>query len=89
MTAGRDRRVGPVVLWSSDISELKWGWLSQLSVFDGREAVENWAQLVSRPFYDGLAELHPPAEVRTAAALSSWSTVPRTVAWLPRSRRQR
>jgi dienelactone hydrolase len=64
--AGRDGRVGPVVIWSSDIAELEWGWLSQLSVFDGREAADNWAQLVGRPFYDGLAELHPPAEVRTA-----------------------
>jgi dienelactone hydrolase len=64
--AGRDHRVGPVVIWSSGITEQKWDWLAQLSVFDGREAAENWAQLVGRPFYDGLSELHPPEEVRTA-----------------------
>lgn len=61
--AGRDRRVGPVVMWSSGIGELRWEWLPRLQVFDGREAAENWAQLVGRPFYEGLAELHPPAEV--------------------------
>ena len=63
--AGRDRRIGPLVMWSSVPGGVL-DWNPPLREIDGRLVAELWGNLVGAEFYAGLHRINPLKEMRTA-----------------------
>jgi uncharacterized protein len=62
--AGRDPRIGAVVLWNAAAEPH--GWAPPMEEFDGRQAFEVFGNLVGKQFYDGVRTFFPLREIAGA-----------------------